>query len=91
LSDYLFTFQAEIPAVSIVDKDMRAIREEPADELGLVLDHIPVPLFTLSQQVLAFCQFIIILPDLFFPCFQLLVCCIELLMVAGNLIFRRFL
>jgi hypothetical protein len=45
----LITNKAEVPAVCFIHKDGSAIREEPADELGLILDNTPVPVFTLAE------------------------------------------
>jgi hypothetical protein len=45
----LLARQTEIAAVGFVDKDMGAIRPEAADELGLVLDNIPVPLLAFLE------------------------------------------
>src|SRR5208337_5198403 len=44
IPDHLIPWLIEIPAVRLVDKDMGAVRPEPADKLGLGLDNVPVPL-----------------------------------------------
>ena len=43
----IFTRDTEVPAISIIDKDMGSVRQEAADELGLVVNNIPVSLLCL--------------------------------------------
>ena len=50
--DDLLPFPVEIPAIGIVDKDVGAVREEAADEFGLVLNDITVPLLAFTERLL---------------------------------------
>ena len=49
--DNVLPLKAEIPAVSLIDKDMRPVRPEPADKFRLVLDNVPVPLFAFRKGI----------------------------------------
>ena len=47
----IFPGYTKVPAISIIDKDMGSVRQEAADELGLVIDNIPVSLLAVFRLI----------------------------------------
>jgi hypothetical protein len=57
LPDDHLPFCIKIPAIGIIDKEVSAIREKPADKFGLVLNDIAIPLLALAERVFCFFTF----------------------------------
>src|SRR5208337_4460380 len=83
----LVTFQAEIPAVGVIDKNMSAVRQTPGDEFSLVLDNIPIPFLAFLQLLFPQGQIIKIGTKFFFCCHNLLKGCVEFLVFLKEFFF----
>ena len=66
MAEDIFAGHSEVPAIGIINKDMSPVRQEAADELGLVRYNITVPLFSLPQCFLRSSNLFYLLAQFFF-------------------------